>query len=169
MDESSRKSEFRVVDKRRFNAEGDDRGAEADVEREESAARPERPVAEGAGAKGASVKSEANRAAAGSAGGASEGRRTTVEKAAEPRDADQDTIDFSSFVVSMGTQALMALGEMPHPETRTATVNLDAAKQMIDILGLLEAKTKGNLSAEEVKLLQEILSSLRMLFARKVR
>ena len=48
-------------------------------------------------------------------------------------------------------------------------VNLDAAKQLIDILGVLEEKTKGNLSAEEEKLLGDILASVRMAYVGKAK
>lgn len=150
MDDSSPKPEFRVVDKRRFSAEGEERGDVAD----DAGSTQADTLTSGA------IRPEKGRP---------EPVKTASSEQRRPAGNEPEGIDFSSFVVSMGTQALMALGEIPHPETRTATVNLDAAKQMIDILGLLETKTAGNLTAEEEKLLQEILASLRMLFTRKVR
>jgi hypothetical protein len=79
-----------------------------------------------------------------------------------------EQIDFSSFVVSLATQTLVMLGEMPHPETRLTVTNLDAAKQTIDIIALIKEKTKGNLSKQEENLIQEILTSLRLAFVNKV-
>lgn len=76
-------------------------------------------------------------------------------------------IEFSSFVISLATQALVMLGEVPHPETNQKSVDLEAAKQMIDILGLMERKTKGNLTDQETHLLQEVLTSIRIAYVNK--
>jgi len=72
------------------------------------------------------------------------------------------SIDFATFVVSLSHSALMNLGEAAHPETSSVEVNLPLAKQTIDLLGLLEEKTKGNLSGEEEGLLSQVLFDLRM-------
>ena len=56
----------------------------------------------------------------------------------------------------------MQLGEIPHPDTEKKTVNLPMAKQTIDILGVLQDKTRGNLDVEEARLLKELLYDLRM-------
>jgi Domain of unknown function (DUF1844) len=71
-------------------------------------------------------------------------------------------LDFSSFVISLAGTAQMSLGLMPHPETNLVVKNIPAAKQMIDILGMLQGKTKGNLDKEEAALLEQVLFSLRM-------
>jgi hypothetical protein len=71
-------------------------------------------------------------------------------------------IDFSSFVISLATTAMVHLGE--GPVDSGAPEDLDAAGQMIDILGMLEKKTKGNLSPEESRLVHDILYELRMKF-----
>lgn len=71
-------------------------------------------------------------------------------------------IDFATFVLSLSTSALMHLGAMPGPEGVDHEVSLALAKQTIDILSLLEQKTRGNLSGEEERLLQEILVDLRL-------
>lgn len=72
-------------------------------------------------------------------------------------------IDFTTFVLSLSTQALMQLGEVKDPECQDAQ-DLMMARQTIDLLGLLESKTKGNLTGEEEQLLQQILYDLRMRF-----
>ena len=71
-------------------------------------------------------------------------------------------IDFASFMLSLATTALAHLGEVADPATGEKTENLVAAKQMIDILSLLEEKTKGNLEPDEERLLESLLYELRM-------
>ena len=71
-------------------------------------------------------------------------------------------IDFSTFVLSLSTSALMHLGAMPAPEGVTQEVSLALAKQTIDILAMLEQKTRGNLTGEEERLLHEVLVDLRL-------
>ena len=77
-------------------------------------------------------------------------------------------VDFPSFVISLATQSLVMLGEVPHPEYQQIMVNLPAAKQTIDILEMIETKTKGNLTSEEEKLLEDVLASVRMAYVRKM-
>jgi hypothetical protein len=71
-------------------------------------------------------------------------------------------IDFSTFVMSLATSAMVNLGRMPGPDGEQANANMPAAKQIIDILGILEQKTKGNLSDSENKLLTSLLTDLRI-------
>jgi len=73
-------------------------------------------------------------------------------------------IDFATFVLSLSHSALMHLGEAPDPDTNETHVDLPLAKQNIDILGLLEEKTKGNLTIEERQLLEQVLFELRLRF-----
>jgi hypothetical protein len=69
---------------------------------------------------------------------------------------------FSTFVISLLTQTLMHLGEIADPEGQAPARDLPAAKQMIDLLGILRDKTKGNLDASEEQLLGSMLYDLRM-------
>ena len=72
---------------------------------------------------------------------------------------------FAAFVFSLATSAAMHFGDLGDPETGTpAEANLPAAQQMIDMLALLEEKTKGNLTDEERDLLQQVLYELRLRF-----
>ena len=73
-------------------------------------------------------------------------------------------IDFATFVLSLSSSAAYHLGLVPHPEDQTSTSNLPMAKQTIDILGILQEKTKGNLTGEEERLLGEVIYNLRMAF-----
>lgn len=75
-------------------------------------------------------------------------------------------MDFSTFVISLASTAQMSLGAVPHPETNQTSVNLPAAKQMIDILALMQEKTKGNLSEQESSLLEQVLFNLRIHYVR---
>ena len=70
-------------------------------------------------------------------------------------------IDFSTFILSLVTSAMVHLGEAPHPEGAQRK-DLALAKQTIDIIALLRDKTQGNLSADESRLLDEVLFDLRL-------
>jgi hypothetical protein len=70
--------------------------------------------------------------------------------------------DFQGLMESIVAQALLYLGAIPDPTTGRAIVSLEHARYQIDLLGILEQKTKGNLSEEESKLLAETLTALRM-------
>lgn len=71
-------------------------------------------------------------------------------------------VDFSTFVLSLSHSALMHLGQAPHPETGSVEKELPLARQTIDLLAMLEDKTKGNLSGDEERLLTQILFDLRI-------
>ncbi len=73
-------------------------------------------------------------------------------------------IDFATFILSLSHSALMHLGEAPHPETGKVEKNLPLARQTIDLIGMLEERTKGNLTGEEERLIGQILYDLRMRF-----
>jgi hypothetical protein len=85
---------------------------------------------------------------------------------AEPSPLD---INFSTFVISLSTQVLVHLGEIPNPIDAQTAVDLGAAKQLIDILGVLKDKTRGNLDASESSLLEGILYDLRLRYVERVR
>jgi hypothetical protein len=83
----------------------------------------------------------------------------------EDRDSDHDAteVTFVGFVLSLAHTAAVHFGDVPDPMTgQTGQRNLAAAQQMIEILALLEEKTRGNLTAEERQLLEQIVYELRM-------
>ena|SRR5580658_2344577 len=82
----------------------------------------------------------------------------------EREDAALPSIDFATFVLSLSHSAVLHLGEAPHPETNKIERNLTLARQTIDLLGVLEEKTKGNLTGDEERLLTQVLFDLRMRF-----
>ena len=77
------------------------------------------------------------------------------------------TIDFPSYVLSYYTQGLVLLGEVPNPYTNKKEEDIEAARHTIDILSMLQEKTKGNLSQAEQQLLETVLYELRMKFMAK--
>ena len=72
-------------------------------------------------------------------------------------------IDFSTFVVSLSHSALQHLGDAEGPEGKTEA-HLPMARHTIDILGMLQDKTKGNLTGDEERLLTQVLYDLRLRF-----
>lgn len=84
-----------------------------------------------------------------------------------PSEEPRTPLSFSNFLTSLGYQTLIHLGELPHPETREPHLDLEAAKETIDLLILLESKTKGNRTPEEDKLLKTLLPELQMKFVQK--
>lgn len=81
-----------------------------------------------------------------------------------PKSANQ--VDFSSFILSLAASALVTMGEAQVPGISSArsAVDLGQAREMINLLGLLEEKTKGNLTPEESEVLQQTLYTLRLKF-----
>ena len=76
-------------------------------------------------------------------------------------------VNFSTFVFSLSSSALVHLGEIPEPSSQQTHQDLNLAKQIIDTLGMIEAKTRGNLEADEERLLKGVLYDLRMRFVQK--
>ena len=75
-------------------------------------------------------------------------------------------VTFSGFIYSLSTSILINLGEIVDPITQQTSKNLSLAKQTIDILGILEEKTKGNLTESEESLLRSLLYDLRMRYVK---
>jgi hypothetical protein len=78
--------------------------------------------------------------------------------------ANLPAVDFHTFVLSLGSSALLHLGELEHPDVGAPQTDLPLAKHTIDILAMLEEKTKGNLTPAEEKLMQSLLYDLRLRF-----
>jgi len=152
-DEEPPARSFKVADRRRFaDPDATDAGERAedvaertpDREPERSTAHDPPPIVGDAGAA-PSGSQPSGQAAAGDAGDAGE-------------------MSFSTFVIGLTTQALMHLGEIADPLQQEVGRDLPAAKQMIDLLGILRDKTKGNLDQAEAQLLDTMLYDLRMRF-----
>ena len=151
MDAEEEKSKgFKVDDRRRFSAEGELKPEHRDDS--ESADSPASP----SGASAAATQA-AQAQGAGTSAAASRQREPTAE------------ISFETFVVGLSTQALVHLGEIPDPQNLQADQDLPAAQQLIDIIGMLKEKTRGNLDHEEQGLLDAILFELRMKYVERKR
>ena len=94
-------------------------------------------------------------------------------KIGEPQGEDGSTqegplpeIDFTHFMFSLSTSALIQLGEIEDPFTKKLVKNLPLAKQTIDLIGMLNEKTKGNLTPDEEKIMQYLLYDLRMRYVK---
>lgn len=148
-------TKLKVVDKRRFTEDGEKRSSSSADEASENSPRESQPAAQ------ASPRaSEESRPADNSSSG-----QQGIQQNDRTEDAGSQEVDYSSFLVSLATQAMMLMGEAPGGSELPQ--DLTAARHMIDIIGLLEKKTKGNLSEDEARLNSEILASLRMAFVKK--
>ena len=165
-----KKSEFVVSDKRKFTSEGELR-SEAQVEERPSSKPPEPPAAS-ASAKEATPPSGAEPAMPPSPSVAEQQAQSDAyrdsgkqfERAAFRGRTPQDyEMTFERLVASLYMTAMMQLG-LVHEEGQQPTADLLGAKQTIDTIGLLQEKTKGNLTDAEKNLLQNCLYELRMGF-----
>lgn len=141
---------IKVVDKRRFNESGDSVSLEGAIE-------PEK--VDGTSQKASVVVEKDNSTPP-------TNKTNLVDQDSQPIGQKPEKIDFPSFLVGFYYQTLSFLGEIPNPESNEVVKNIEAAKQHIDILNLLEEKTNGNLTQEEEKLFTEILNNLRLLFVK---
>jgi len=157
---------FKVVDRRPFNPDGTPRelSPEEESERAAAAARtaevapppPEAPQpATPAGTPETAARSgpEKSEPAA---------RPPARERARTKGDPLDDPTSFLSLIMSLASNAAASLGMMPHPVTGESGVDLKTAKHWIDVLGMLEQKTRGNLDAQEAQVIESLLADLRM-------
>jgi hypothetical protein len=88
----------------------------------------------------------------------------TEEMEGEEFPGVEDPASFGNFFMSLASQAAASLGAMPHPVTGQRSIDLETGKHWIDILGMLEKKTKGNLHPKEAELVEGLISDLRLQF-----
>ncbi|MDW7710750.1 MAG: DUF1844 domain-containing protein [Deferrisomatales bacterium] len=104
-------------------------------------------------------------------GTSDEGKGTEGPEAGPPEsslggDATLPPVDFAGFILGLGQTALACLGEIPVPGTGEISVDLEQARHTIDILDMLEAKTQGNLSPDEQRLLRTLEEELKLKYVR---
>jgi hypothetical protein len=149
---SEEQSSYKVTDRRLFNADGTPR----DVPTEQSI--EDKPPA--AGSEKTEVQPEAPAAATAPAS------QPPIDVADEAEADDlvdaNDPASFASFMMSIASNAASALGMMEHPVTHKREVDLELGKHWIDVLGMLQKKTRGNLVQQEEQLLEGLLADLRM-------
>jgi hypothetical protein len=78
--------------------------------------------------------------------------------------SEGDAINFSTFILGLASTTLIHLGAAPHPETSSLSPDLPLARQSLELLELLQVKTKGNLTVEEERLFSNLLTDLRLRF-----
>jgi hypothetical protein len=161
-EEEEKERGFKVADRRRFSAEGE---AKPEAEEQPAAATAAKPIDKPAAAppqhEGPTEGAQAEASAA-------------YQKAASSQPGGQDDLGpqdltFASFVVGLSTEALALMGEMPHPATGERMHDMVGAQQLIDIIAMLQDKTRGNLSHDEGALIDAILFDLRMKYVEKAR
>ena len=151
---------FKVVDRRPFNPDGTPREL-SEQEREEAERAAKAAAVENAVAR--EVSAEAARPARPQA----EAMPAAAPRSQpQPRQAAGDPLDdpasFLSLIMSLASNAAASLGMMPHPVTGETGVDLQTAKHWIDVLGMLEQKTQGNLDQQEAQVIESLLADLRM-------
>jgi len=103
---------------------------------------------------------------------ASEDQKKANEPASQGQATKEETpfqIDFSTFILSLTSSAFYHLGDMPDPTTGQTETNLPAVQQTIDMLMMLKEKTKGNLTQDEAKLLEQLIYELQMKYVAKTK
>lgn len=161
--EEEKSKGFKVDDRRRFSAEGE--------------LKPEfREGADPAATNPSQATTAAQAAGAGiGAGAAAEAMRAEAEAHAPHPHAHPHhgaaaaEISFGTFLVGLSTQALVHLGDIADPQSGQPSPDLVAAQQLIDIIGMLEHKTRGNLDRDEAQLIEAILYELRMKYVERAR
>ena len=92
--------------------------------------------------------------------------RKAQPRAEEARRSPLPEVNFSSLIFSLSSSALLHLGEIPDPQTNEKLIDLALAKHSIDIIAMLQEKTRGNVSEEEKNFLESILAELRLRFVK---
>jgi hypothetical protein len=96
-----------------------------------------------------------------------EGKKEEAKiEGASRQDIPLPEINFTNFIFSLSTSALIQLGEIQDPLTQQQAKNLPLAKQTIDLIGMLKEKTKGNLTPDEERLIESALYDLRMRYVK---
>jgi len=150
---------FKVVDRRPFNPDGTPRDVPPE-ERTESALQADPSILS---------KPEKTRPEQTTTPDLREAKASPQRETAHPEsqshaggDPLEDPASFLSLMMSLASNAAASLGMMPHPVTGESGVDLKTAKHWIDVLGMLEQKTRGNLDTQEAQVLEGLLADLRM-------
>ena len=170
---SEEQTSYKVTDRRLFNPDGTPRDVPED---ERPEAKPATPDA-GSTAAGASPEASVSAVPAGAQSAVegsppAEKRETPTSEETKPASAEsdaevelpgaEDPASFASFMMSIASNAASSLGMMEHPVTGKREVDLELGKHWIDVLGMLQQKTRGNLLPQEQQILEGLLADLRM-------
>jgi hypothetical protein len=148
---SEEKKSFVVKDRRRFSSESQETGKDEIQEKDE-------------------LKNNGPEKEAGEAETQEPKAQETVksQEKSDKQETRLPKINFQTFVLSLNSSVLVQLGIIEDPMTGIKEKNLSLAKQTIDILGMLDEKTKGNLNKDEEMMLKNILYDLRMMYVREI-
>ena len=145
---------YKVTDRRLFNADGTPR----DLPPEEKPEPQPEPVTAPAEATASNTETETATPPPPVEAADELEDEFTPEELADAR----DPAGFISFIMSIASNAASALGMMEHPVTHSREVDVELGKHWIDVLGMLQKKTAGNLAPKEKQMLEGLLSDLRM-------
>ncbi|MBF6559336.1 MAG: DUF1844 domain-containing protein [Candidatus Binataceae bacterium] len=186
---------FKVNDRRRFSAEGDLKPEFRGDDEAPAAAKPGDTVADANAPSDADAVDAALHSAAEHAGHADAGHahhdaahghphvhadhddhadhaahpHEPLGHAHHPGEPAAPELSFGTFLVGLSTQALVLLGDIVDPQTGEAMQDLRGAEQLIDIIGMLREKTRGNLDRDEAQLIEAVLYELRMKYVERAR
>ncbi len=162
MSESKQDESFKVVDRRLFTPEGEFRKEVAEQQDRDRETAPVAPTsAAGAGSTIGSVS-----------GGTVAAKPVTpnaMPVAAPPADAPKRSPVFENLIRSLGQNAAMLLGGYADPRTGQPVLDLEGAREMIDMLDVLQDKTRGNVAPEEETLLLDVLGNLKLAYMEMVK
>ena len=148
-DKNEEQPTFKVTDRRLFNADGSPRDLPAEEQPQPQATVKAEPPPVETAPPPAEPTAEFH----------DDGDEEMTE---EEIASAKDPASFLNFLMSIASNAASALGMMEHPVTHQREVDIELGKHWIDVLGMLEQKTRGNLTAQEQKMLAGLLSDLRM-------
>jgi hypothetical protein len=158
-DDNAEEVTYKVADRRKVNADGSVReGVVLDAPKPEpastakEAAAPARPEAE-------DLQTEID----------AEHEDSHAEGDDEAIPGADDPASFINFLSTLATNAAASLGAVPHPATGQRSLDLETGKYWLDVLAMIKEKTKGNLHAQEARLLDGLLADLRMQYVTVVR
>jgi hypothetical protein len=168
---SEEQTSYKVTDRRLFNPDGTPREVPEDQRPE---TKPETPQASSASASAVEppaatetaspqVAAEVSPLQNQETGRSEEAASPSAESGAEVElPGADDPASFASFMMSIASNAASSLGMMEHPVTGKREVDLELGKHWIDVLGMLQQKTSGNLLPQEQQVLEGLLADLRM-------
>lgn len=157
MEENNEEKGFVIKDRRMFDEEGKMREEEGHRETT-TEAQKEAPGKETPSETKAEPKTESETPKV---------EKEETVKSGRDGQAQVPEMNFQNFVLSLYTSVIFSLGEVPDPASGEKKKDLQAAKQTIDLLGLLQEKTRGNLDESEKDLLEGVLSEARMRYVRE--
>lgn len=143
---------FKVTDRRLFNADGSPRDLPPEEKTEAQPAVAQEPAAAAPAVETQEV----------SAGAVPETPAAEEEFTEEDLADARDPASFVSFLMLLAQNAASALGMVEHPVTHQRDVDVESGKHWIDVLGMLQKKTAGNLTPQEKRMLEGLLADLRM-------